>query len=284
MISGKLRSPYVFTEKRMVKWSREGRGLGDGVDYRPWLQTRNVKSRGRKHRLRGIIHDRVVHLMSDLERNAFLHFERCDQVRDIKEQFPLDREATRAIARKMGVPHPCDPVSGCDIVMTTDLLIDFIDSKGRPLVRLISIKPAGELLNRRVLDKQEIERRYWASLGFRWGQLLDTVLRNRVYFEALRAVRDWYYVDSVAGLNENEWNARRWRVLAALHSSDGGKLGELIGRIERGGGFGPGDVLSTLKHLAARKLIDFDANAGIFTPDSDTSIFQVRAGMMRLTG
>ncbi|ATY34251.1 hypothetical protein [Sphingomonas psychrotolerans] len=45
--------------------------------------------------------------MTDLQRNAFLHFEWVDNVVDIQEQFPLERSVTRriGIAAGMGILH-----------------------------------------------------------------------------------------------------------------------------------------------------------------------------------
>lgn len=276
-------SPYVFTEARRIRWIKEGRGQGDRAAYRPWLQTRNVKSRGRKHRMRGILHDRVMHLMSDLERNAVLHFERQDDVLDIKEQFPLDRDVTRRIARAMGVQHPTDPASKVEIVMTTDLLVVFARcSDRRVIARPFSVKQAKDLLDPRTLVKQEIERRYWERLGLRWNPLLDGILRDRPYFEAIRWARDRFYMDRVAGMDERAWQARRWRVLAALECAPGGALGDLLAAVERTGGFGSGEALSTLRHLIARKLVDYDFNEGVPTLETSLALFSVCSPRTRI--
>lgn len=225
------RSPYVFTEAKHRAWLKAGRGQGEGASYRPWLECRNVKSRGRKHRLPGILHDRTLHLMSDLERNAVLHFEQQPQVLDIREQVPLDREQTRAIAKAMGVPHPTDPVSKVEIVMTTDLAITFVGKSGAAVVRPFSVKESSDLLKRRTQEKQEIERRYWERLGFRWTPLLDSQLRNRDYFNALLWAREWFYLPGTSTGTTALWQKRCDLVLAELVANRCRSLGDLVSSI-----------------------------------------------------
>lgn len=275
-------SPYILTERRIGAWVREGRGHGDGVNYRPWLTVRNVKSRGRKHRMRGILHDRVLHLMSDLERNAVLHFERQQQVTDIKEQFPLDRDVTRQIARTMGIRHPTDPVSNVEIVMTTDLLITFRQISGKLVSRTFSVKEAKDLLDPRVREKQEIERRYWERFGVRWKPMLDNLLRDNSRFETIRWARDWYYVDGVAGMDARAWESRARRVLKSLERAGDVTLGDFIAEVGAGGGFGAGEVLSTLRHLAARSLVALDPSLGVPTFETPLSCFSITTPDLRL--
>lgn len=275
------RSPYVFTEARLRKWTKEGRGQRDGADYRPWLECRNVKSRGRKHRMRGILHDRVIHLMSDLERNAVLYFERQPQTIDIREQFPLDREVTREIARAMGVGHPADPVTGVDIVMTTDLLVTFRDRRGTPVTRPFSVKESQDLLNRRTVVKQEIERRYWERFGYRWKPLLDKTLRRRKYFNAILWAREWFYLPPAGAGEAALWAQRCYRVLAKLEAGTCYDLGDLVSTLEAEGGFDVGQVLSTLRHLVARQAVDYAFAEGTPTLDTPLTLFNVGAAVAR---
>ena len=276
------RSPYVFTEAKHAAWLKAGRGQGAGLAYRPWLECRNVKSRGRKHRLPGILHDRTLHLMSDLERNAVLHFEQQPQVLDIREQVPLDREVTLAIARAMGVRHPTDPVSGVHIVMTTDLAITFQGRSGVHLMRPFSVKESADLLKRRTREKQEIERRYWEGLGFRWAPLLDTYLRNLNYFNAILWAREWFYWPSTSPSVIELWESRCSLVLAELAAGRLRSLGELVRQVEQRGSFGPGEALSALRHLVARKRVSYDFALGTPTLATLTPAFEVRTGALRL--
>jgi|ERR1700737_3537495 hypothetical protein len=114
------RRRYAWTEKRIAKFMREGRGLGTGASYTPWLNVSDIPSLGRSHRLFWPVTGRAHHLLSDLEYYAFLRKCYDDSTLDIREQFPLPRQETLKIAAELGVRHP--KINGVNIVATTDLL------------------------------------------------------------------------------------------------------------------------------------------------------------------
>ena len=148
--------------KRLTK---EKRGQGSGKHYKPFLTVRDVPSKGRVHRRPSLTHGRIVHLLSDLELSTFLLFDWHFSVVDIREQFPLDPEKTLNIAQRLGVKHPA--VRGVNQVVTTDLLIDTLQS-GKIVSIAISVKYREELEDERVIEKQELEKRYWEGEGIDW--------------------------------------------------------------------------------------------------------------------
>lgn len=162
------RSRYGFDEAKIARFLREGRGVGCGRDYKPWLTIQDVPSRGRSHRVVGRVTARIHHLLSDLEFRTLLIYDWSHIVTDIREQFPLDRDDTRRIAAAMGVRHPADPRSGTDLVMTTDLVVDMALAGG-PVTVARAVKPSADLDDPRTLEKLEIERRHWAGKGVDWG-------------------------------------------------------------------------------------------------------------------
>lgn len=68
----------------------------------------------------------------------------------------------------MGVKYPIDKKSGFPYVLTTDFSIT-IYAKGQFKEIARTIKPAIELDKQRVIEKFEIERRYWTAKGVDWG-------------------------------------------------------------------------------------------------------------------
>jgi len=44
------RKNYSPTDKTFQKWIKEGRGLGHGQAYKPWLTVRDVPSQGRSQK------------------------------------------------------------------------------------------------------------------------------------------------------------------------------------------------------------------------------------------
>ncbi|MBJ7533034.1 TnsA endonuclease N-terminal domain-containing protein [Rhodomicrobium vannielii ATCC 17100] len=65
-------------------------------------------------------------LLSDIECGLFYLADWSDTVTDIREQFPLKRDATQRIAAQLGAAHPLDLASRTPLVMTTDFLIDVV--------------------------------------------------------------------------------------------------------------------------------------------------------------
>lgn len=71
----------------------------------------------------GVTTGRMHHLFSDNEDHFFLMADYAAEVLDIREQFPLfPEDATREIARSMGIQHPKYPYSTTPVVVTTDFL------------------------------------------------------------------------------------------------------------------------------------------------------------------
>jgi hypothetical protein len=163
------RSRFRSTPKSIAKRIAEGRGQGEGINYRPWFTVRDFPSRGRVHRIRGWKHGRVHHLLSDLEANGFYEYEPptlvIDRLRltisDTREQFALfPLEETIEIAREIGVRHPTDPWTKYPCVMTTDLVMT-AKWNMTTLYLARSFKYASELDNPRTKEKLEIENIYW---------------------------------------------------------------------------------------------------------------------------
>jgi hypothetical protein len=156
------------TPKSKERRRKQGRGLGNGKNYKPELLIQDVASIGLATRDRGWKTGRVHHFMSQLEWFFFYSLEWSRNVLDIREQFPLSPEETLAIAKRLGIRHPADPRTKEPIVMTTD----FVVTVGNPTHNTIvarTIKYESKLSSRRVMEKFEIERVYWTSRHVDWG-------------------------------------------------------------------------------------------------------------------
>jgi hypothetical protein len=156
------------------KLIREGRGQNEHDEYLPWLNGREVPGRGRPSRHKGWKTGRPHYLLSKLEKKYHNTLEWSKIVTDIREQFPLlPLEETVEIAKQCGFDHPGvpnkdDPKVLEPIVMTTDFLITLMID-GKRVERARTVKYADDLQNPRVLEKLEIERRYWEARGISWG-------------------------------------------------------------------------------------------------------------------
>ena len=148
---------------------KEGRGQGQGSDYKPWLLVQDVASRGLTTRIKGMKTRRVHHFLSQLELNYFYLLEWSEKVVDIREQYPLlPIEETVAIAQQCQIRHPVDPKTKNPIVMTTDFLISQSHCIGTK-EQARTVKTAADLQSERTIEKLEIERQYWLSRDIDWG-------------------------------------------------------------------------------------------------------------------
>jgi len=249
---------YGLDEKKIARFLKEGRGEGHGVDYKPWLTIQDVSSHGRSTRIHSFKVGREHHFLSDLETSSFLLFDWSEKVVDIREQFPLERELTRRIATDMGVRHPIDVRSQTDIVMTTDFLLDVNTGLGgnNQLVAR-AVKPAGKLENKRVLEKLEIERRYWQCKGVDWGVITDRDLpKQRI--KNLYWMREMQSLDNMVMPHPNYWSDRCNWFMACLPNAASITIKNFLTKLEESKGFASGEGLTVLRHLLANKVISFD--------------------------
>lgn len=152
-----------LTERRIAKLIAEGRGQGEGKDYRPWIRVARgeISSKGRSRRIRGFKTGRTHHLLSDLEFYIFLTLEFSPLVKDIREQYPLfPRQEVIDLAQSLDIRHPIDPKTKVPYILTSDFLVT-LDIPEMPHA-VISGKYVSSIEeDPRVCDLLELERRVW---------------------------------------------------------------------------------------------------------------------------
>jgi hypothetical protein len=153
---------------------QDGRGQGEGAEYKPWLYVTDVPSYGTSAIETSWKNGRGCHLLSQVERNYFLLLEWADAVVDIREQYPLlPLASTLRIAKSLGFSHP--PQNREPEVMTTDFMLtvrcgDDLIPVARTVKRKVDLKTS------RLFEKLEIERRYWEERAVDWGIVTDADL------------------------------------------------------------------------------------------------------------
>jgi hypothetical protein len=250
---------YGIDEQKIARFVKEGRGKGSGVEYKPWLTVQDLSSRGRCSRIHCRKTGRVHHLFSDSETAAFLLLDWSSAVTDIREQFPLDRDATRRIAAEMGVRHPIDTQSQTDIVMTTDFLVNVSDGSETRLAAR-SVKPFADLDDDRTVEKQEIERRYWGADGVDWGLITEHELPSQ-HIKNLRWLHEMQSLEHMVAPYPAYWHERCERFLACLPQAADLTIKRFIRHLEDTLGFAAGEGVTVLRHLAAIKRIAIDLDA-----------------------
>ena len=172
--------------KHRRKWNEDiynklvskGRGQGEGKDYKPWILIQDFASKGTVARIYSHKTKRIHHLLSNNERYYFYLLEWSEQVLDIREQFPLaDVQLAIEAAAGAGIRYPVDYVSNFPYVLTCDFMITT-----RRGLKARTVKLASELNNPRVVEKLEIERRYWKKLDVDW----KLVTENEIDYDKAR--------------------------------------------------------------------------------------------------
>jgi hypothetical protein len=154
------------TRDDFVRALRNGRGIGKGINYRPWVGIRDVPSSGRSSLIYGLTVPREYETLSDLETYTFYPLDRKKDVIDIREQFPIfPRDLVIGIAKRYGITYPNVPKTKEPAILSTDFVATVVTGQGETYVP-IDCKYRSDLLKKRELEKLEIKRLFWAALGF----------------------------------------------------------------------------------------------------------------------
>jgi hypothetical protein len=261
------------TMKKIQKWIKEGRGQGEGSQYKPWLTIQDVPSSGLATRLKGWTSNRYHHLMSNLERDYCYLLDFSESVTDIREQYPLlPLDDTLIIAEKLGMKHPADPKTDEPIVMTTDFLISIDKSQ---VAR--SIKPSSELDNDRVIEKLEIERRFWKEKNIDWAivteqEIPENIVRNVSWFHREYDNQDIFKLGAALVGNLEQLMLRHLRTEEPINKA--------AALCDDSLGLEQGTSLAFFRYMLARKnwLVDL---AEPISPHHPINILQVVSDMKR---
>lgn len=232
----------------------EGRGQGELSSYKPWIMVQDFPSKGMVSRVFGSKTERVHHLLSSNELCYFYMLDWSEKVIDIKEQFPLlDLELAIKIAEKIGVYYPYDRTSGFPYVLTSDFVI--VTKHG---IKVRTVKMASELKKKRVVEKLEIERRYWMEQDVDWGIVTEKEIgRQRAYnVEWLGQARELsdFMLDDSLSMALVEWFLKH-------HADSDKSYLDIINELEAVFDLRKGLGLCVFKHLAYKRKIHVDIDS-----------------------
>jgi len=168
---------------------RRGRGIGERLGYKSFLDVRDVPSRGTSAYIAGIVIARFFVMLSNLETTHFLQIERRRNIADVRENWPifhLDRTVelcneyhVRHVYRGHFLfPFPID-----------FLITEMVDGKIR--YRAESIKTPEDAADPEVRLRLLIEELWCREHGIEWC-LVDTSEYTRTMLSALRFMRAWF--------------------------------------------------------------------------------------------
>ena len=254
----RYRNPIDRT--RIKQLLKEGRGQGEGKDYKPWLTVRDVPSRGRSAREKGWITERTHHVLSNHELHTLYCFCWSQIVRDIREQYPLlPVEETLALAEECGIKHPTHPTTKEPVVLTTDFLIT-AEREGKRIEEARTVKEVSALQSQRTLEKLEIEYRYWKARGIEWGIITEREI-PLVVAKNVDLLYEAYFLPSHTSLSSEELS-NIIHTLTGLVTETQQALRYATSACDRKLGFEPGTSLQVAYYLLATRQWQVD----MFTP------------------
>ncbi len=266
-----------------AKIIKEGRGTGKGNKYKPWIKIQDVSSLGRSSRLRGIKTGRQHEFLSDMERNYFFFLEYSDKVEDIREQFPLlPIEETILIANELGIEHPKNPETGEFIVMTTDFLVSINDNnKFYEVAR--TIKSKDDLMNKRILEKSEIEKWYWEKKGINWGIVtegeIDKVIANNI--SLVHGYKEIGTIDSFSDIEASELKDLIYEFIRKIIDNPKA-MRTICNEFDNEMCLEKGSSLCIFKYLVINKIIEIDITEKISVNKTIPSISVVEKSIKRV--
>lgn len=175
-----------------------------------------------------------------------------DDIIDIREQFPLNRELTYKIAGEKGINHPICRETDTLIVMTTDFLITIREGKEIKTIAR-TVKPSEQLEDKRIIEKFEIERAYWERNGIDWGIVTEKdipiVMANNISW-----LYKFYYLDDIKDI---DFIIIFYNYLLRA-SRNNSTLIELFNQFDNQYNLESGETINYFKHLVSRKYITVD--------------------------
>lgn len=239
--------------KHLHQWDRakyerylsEGRGFGEGKDYKPWILVQDFSSQGTVSRISGYKSGRIHHFMSRNELYYFYILEWSDNVLDIREQYPLhDINLAMKLAKDVGIKYPCDKSSGFPYVLTCDFMITT-----RNGLKARTIKHSQELSDKRTLEKLEVERRYWERLSVDWA----IVTENEISIEKAKFI-EWIYA-----ANQIPLYLKKEKIInTVIEKFKNTSIHNIATETEKQFGLEPGSGVLIIKYLFLKKLLSFD--------------------------
>ncbi|WP_213818280.1 TnsA endonuclease C-terminal domain-containing protein [Garciella nitratireducens] len=255
--------------KKLDRWIKEGRGQGEGKNYKSWLTIQDFPSMGRATRVFGWTTNRIHHFFSDSQLKYFYLLDWDEKVVDIREHYALlDLETVLKDTTDLKLNKFVDRESKESYVLTTTFLITLVNNNGEKNFVARSIKYASELKKKSTIEKLEIERRYWKARGVDWGIVTNKDI-NSVRAKNIEWVHSSMNSNINNGFTKDEFDDLQNGLLYRLADSRQ-NLKKTISTFEKDYSLETGTSLFLFKRLVGNKriILDMDKSININQMDS----------------
>ncbi|MDZ8137735.1 MAG: TnsA endonuclease C-terminal domain-containing protein [Nostoc sp. DedQUE04] len=194
--------------------------------------------------------------MSDQEKRLFYLFEWSDVVTDTREQFPLDDlDLAMSIATEMGIKYPVDLQSGTPYVLTTDFMLT-VNQNGKQVQIARTVKQSTELEKKRVIEKLELERRYYLAKSIDWGIVTENEI-PRLLAENVEWIHSAYKLEANSEMDIAQLHELATILKCRLQEHDTA-INRVTTALDKEMNIKSGTSLYIFKHLIAVKKIIID--------------------------
>jgi len=262
-----------WDQKKYESYLKEGRGSGIGKDYNPWITIHDFPSKGVSSRTPGWKSNRVHHFLSQNELRYFFLLEWANGVIDIREQFPLlDLEDAMQIAEESSIKYPVDNKSKTPYILTSDFMIT-VNRDGKEISLVRTIKPSDELENSKVIEKFEIERKYWKKRNIDWGIVTESEIPKNFALN-VEWVHSSYKLEAMKEVGITQL-FEIGELLKERLSKNESTITRITTLLDREINVASGTSLYVFKYLVARKEIILDMNQMIDINTSTDAIHEI---------
>ncbi len=261
-----------WDSNKLNRWIKEGRGQGEGKEYKPWLTVQDFPSMGRVTRVFGWTTQRIHHFFSDTQLKYFYLLDWEEKVIDIREHYPLiDLEVVLNDISDLRLDKFIDRKTKETYILTTTFLITLLNSDGQKSFAARSIKYASELSKKSTIEKLEIERRYWKAQGIDWGIVTNKDI-NDVRAKNIEWVHSAMNSDDCNGLSKAEFDDLFDGILYRFIDNKQ-SIKNIIAGFEKDYSLDVGMGLLLFKRLVAEKRIVLDMDKPINLSQTGKSVY-----------
>ena len=261
-----------WDSNKLNRWIKEGRGQGEGKEYKPWLTVQDFPSMGRVTRVFGWTTQRIHHFFSDTQLKYFYLLDWEEKVIDIREHYPLiDLEVVLNDTSDLRLDKFIDRKTKETYILTTTFLITLLNSDGQKSFAARSIKYASELSKKSTIEKLEIERRYWRAQGIDWGIVTNKDI-NDVRARNIEWVHSAMNSDDCNGLSKAEFDDLFDGILYRFIDNKQ-SIKNIIAGFEKDYSLDVGMGLLLFKRLVAEKRIVLDMDKPINLSQTGKSVY-----------
>lgn len=226
------------------------------------LKVTTFSSKGRATRIHSYKTNRIHHLQSDNQLRVFLTLEWSDKVKDIQENIEIkDLEEIIDNVENLRLDKFSDKETGQLYQLHTNFLVTIKRNNGEEQVA-VSVKSLSEIERKTVIEKMEIERRYWNEKGINFYVITEKEI-DKQFAENIKWVREAFIDKSI----ENKEELKE-KLYYFLQEHKGKVIMDALNKFDKDEELKAGTALFIFRYLIATKEIEINMKEKLDLNDS----------------